>query len=96
MASYNTQILLIVFLGVVSLLLAGFFGYHAKLCLNNITTNEVIPQLFADVNTYICVCVYVYITPMEKRRHDKKQRNEMKKSQLLSSGSQTIIFDIDV
>ncbi|KAK4748852.1 hypothetical protein SAY87_015438 [Trapa incisa] len=39
-ASYNTQILLIVFLGAVSLLLAGFFGYHVKLCLNNVTTNE--------------------------------------------------------
>ncbi|KAK9084083.1 hypothetical protein Scep_030554 [Stephania cephalantha] len=29
--SYNTQILLMVFLAVVSLLLAGFFGYHAHL-----------------------------------------------------------------
>ncbi|XP_050220674.1 probable protein S-acyltransferase 17 [Mercurialis annua] len=40
LGSYNTQILLMVFLAVVSLLLAGFFGYHAKLCLTNTTTNE--------------------------------------------------------
>ncbi|XP_073108836.1 probable protein S-acyltransferase 17 isoform X3 [Elaeis guineensis] len=39
-ASYNTQILLIMFLAIVSLLLAGFFGYHAHLCLTNTTTNE--------------------------------------------------------
>lgn len=39
-SSYNTQILLMVFLAIVSLLLAGFFGYHAKLCLTNTTTNE--------------------------------------------------------
>lgn len=38
--SYNTQILLIVFLAIVSLLLAGFLGYHAHLCLTNTTTNE--------------------------------------------------------
>ncbi|XP_020530816.1 probable protein S-acyltransferase 17 isoform X4 [Amborella trichopoda] len=38
--SYNTQILVMVFLAVVSLLLAGFFGYHACLCLTNTTTNE--------------------------------------------------------
>ncbi|KAK9086606.1 hypothetical protein Syun_029000 [Stephania yunnanensis] len=38
--SYNTQILLMVFLAVVSLLLAGFFGYHAHLCMRNMTTNE--------------------------------------------------------
>ncbi|KAL6989604.1 putative protein S-acyltransferase 17 [Sarracenia purpurea var. burkii] len=38
--SYNTQVLLMVFLAIVSLLLAGFFGYHAKLCLKNSTTNE--------------------------------------------------------
>ncbi|XXG54291.1 hypothetical protein AAC387_Pa03g2213 [Persea americana] len=38
--SFNTQILLMVFLAVVSLLLAGFFGYHAHLCLTNTTTNE--------------------------------------------------------
>ncbi|KAK9146811.1 hypothetical protein Sjap_006714 [Stephania japonica] len=38
--SYNTQILLMVFLAVVSLLLAGFFGYHAHLCVRNMTTNE--------------------------------------------------------
>lgn len=40
LGSYNTQILLMVFLAVVSLLLAGFFGYHAQLCLTNTTTNE--------------------------------------------------------
>ncbi|XP_077239892.1 DHHC-type zinc finger family protein [Tasmannia lanceolata] len=40
LASYNTQILLMVFLSIVSLLLAGFFGYHAHLCLTNTTTNE--------------------------------------------------------
>ncbi|XP_043722807.1 probable protein S-acyltransferase 17 [Telopea speciosissima] len=40
LSSYNTQILLMVFLVIVSLLLAGFFGYHAHLCLTNTTTNE--------------------------------------------------------
>ncbi|KAI3979643.1 hypothetical protein MKX01_013738 [Papaver californicum] len=40
LGAYNTQILLMVFLAVISLLLAGFFGYHAHLCLTNITTNE--------------------------------------------------------
>ncbi|XP_059440410.1 probable protein S-acyltransferase 17 isoform X1 [Corylus avellana] len=40
LASYNTQILMMVFLAIVSLLLAGFFGYHANLCLTNTTTNE--------------------------------------------------------
>ncbi|KAF3454395.1 hypothetical protein FNV43_RR04842 [Rhamnella rubrinervis] len=40
LSSYNTQILLMVFLAIVSLLLLGFFGYHAKLCLTNTTTNE--------------------------------------------------------
>ncbi|MQL73818.1 hypothetical protein Taro_006147 [Colocasia esculenta] len=38
--SYNTQILIMVFLTVVSLLLAGFFGYHTHLCVTNTTTNE--------------------------------------------------------
>ncbi|KAG7576058.1 Palmitoyltransferase DHHC domain [Arabidopsis thaliana x Arabidopsis arenosa] len=38
--TYNTQILLMVFLAIVSLLLAGFFAYHANLCLTNTTTNE--------------------------------------------------------
>nr|XP_043614811.1 probable protein S-acyltransferase 17 [Erigeron canadensis] len=38
--SYNTQILLMVFLAIVSLLLSGFFGYHLSLCLSNTTTNE--------------------------------------------------------
>jgi ABC-type phosphate/phosphonate transport system permease subunit len=41
LASYNTQILMMVFLAIVSLLLAGFFGYPANLCLTNTTTNEV-------------------------------------------------------
>ncbi|GAB4855485.1 Probable protein S-acyltransferase 17, variant 2 [Ancistrocladus abbreviatus] len=41
LSSYNTQILLMVFLAVVSLLMAGFFGYHVKLCFTNTTTNEV-------------------------------------------------------
>lgn len=40
LGSYNTQILIMVFLAIVSLLLAGFFGYHASLCLTNTTTNE--------------------------------------------------------
>ncbi|KAL1350588.1 hypothetical protein HN51_014625 [Arachis hypogaea] len=40
LGSYNTQILLVVFLAIVAMLLAGFFGYHAKLCLSNTTTNE--------------------------------------------------------
>lgn len=40
LGSYNTQILLMVFLAIVSLLLSGFFGYHASLCLSNTTTNE--------------------------------------------------------
>ncbi|KHN43247.1 Putative S-acyltransferase [Glycine soja] len=40
LGSYNTQILLMVFLAIVGMLLAGFFGYHAKLCLTNTTTNE--------------------------------------------------------
>ncbi|KAJ7978037.1 S-acyltransferase [Quillaja saponaria] len=40
LGAYNTQILLMVFLAIVALLLAGFFGYHAKLCLTNTTTNE--------------------------------------------------------
>nr|AQY17496.1 putative protein S-acyltransferase 17 [Liriodendron chinense] len=40
LSSYNTQILLMVFLAIVSLLLAGFFGYHTHLCLTNMTTNE--------------------------------------------------------
>lgn len=39
-SSYNTQILVMLFLAIVSLLLAGFFGYHAHLCLTNTTTNE--------------------------------------------------------
>ncbi|KAI9099186.1 hypothetical protein K1719_024953 [Acacia pycnantha] len=40
LGSYNTQILIVVFLSIVGMLLAGFFGYHAKLCLSNTTTNE--------------------------------------------------------
>ncbi|XP_051148622.1 probable protein S-acyltransferase 17 [Andrographis paniculata] len=38
--SYNTQILIMMFLAIVSLMLAGFLMYHAKLCLTNTTTNE--------------------------------------------------------
>ncbi|VVB15278.1 unnamed protein product [Arabis nemorensis] len=38
--TYNTQILLMVFLSLISLLLAGFFTYHVNLCLTNTTTNE--------------------------------------------------------
>ncbi|KAK8960118.1 putative S-acyltransferase [Platanthera guangdongensis] len=38
--AHNTQMILIVFLIVISLLLAGFFGYHAQLCFTNTTTNE--------------------------------------------------------
>ncbi|KAF8401579.1 hypothetical protein HHK36_012524 [Tetracentron sinense] len=45
LGSYNTQILLMVFLAIVSLLLAGFFGYHARLCLTNTTTNEVVANV---------------------------------------------------
>ncbi|XP_044498650.1 probable protein S-acyltransferase 17 [Mangifera indica] len=41
LGSYNTQVLLMVFLAIVSLLLAGFFGYHANLCRTNTTTNEI-------------------------------------------------------
>ncbi|GAA0138515.1 protein modifying enzyme [Lithospermum erythrorhizon] len=40
LASFNTQLLTMVFLAIVSLLLAGFFLYHTKLCLTNTTTNE--------------------------------------------------------
>ncbi|PSS24895.1 Protein like [Actinidia chinensis var. chinensis] len=40
LVSYNTQILIMVFLAIISLLLAGFFGYHANLCRTNTTTNE--------------------------------------------------------
>ncbi|KAG0498462.1 hypothetical protein HPP92_003153 [Vanilla planifolia] len=40
LSAHNTQILLIVFLTVIGLLLAGFFVYHAQLCLTNMTTNE--------------------------------------------------------
>ncbi|PKA60864.1 putative S-acyltransferase [Apostasia shenzhenica] len=40
LGAHNTQVLLIVFLAIVSLLLAIFLGYHAQLCLTNTTTNE--------------------------------------------------------
>ncbi|KAF6176582.1 hypothetical protein GIB67_034444, partial [Kingdonia uniflora] len=40
LGSYNTQLLIMVFLAAVSMLLAVFFGYHAHLCLTNTTTNE--------------------------------------------------------
>jgi hypothetical protein len=38
---YSTQVLLIIFLGILSLLLAGFFSYHLYLIFVNTTTNEV-------------------------------------------------------
>ncbi|CAM6016843.1 unnamed protein product [Sphagnum balticum] len=37
---YSTQVLLIIFLGILSLLLAGFFSYHLYLIFVNTTTNE--------------------------------------------------------
>ncbi|KAK1584277.1 hypothetical protein Q3G72_031497 [Acer saccharum] len=40
LGAYDTQILLMVFLSIVSLLVGGFFGYHANLCRTNTTTNE--------------------------------------------------------
>ncbi|KAG9160006.1 hypothetical protein Leryth_005751 [Lithospermum erythrorhizon] len=40
LASFNMQLLIMVFLAIVSLLLAGFFLYHTKLCLTNTTTSE--------------------------------------------------------
>ncbi|XP_039146285.1 probable protein S-acyltransferase 17 [Dioscorea cayenensis subsp. rotundata] len=40
LGSHNTQVLLIVFLFLVTLLLAGFFAYHTHLCMTNTTTNE--------------------------------------------------------
>ncbi|XP_028780831.1 probable protein S-acyltransferase 17 [Neltuma alba] len=40
LGSHHTLILLAVFLAIVGMLLSGFFGYHAKLCLSNTTTNE--------------------------------------------------------
>ncbi|KAL5712749.1 protein S-acyltransferase [Ranunculus cassubicifolius] len=40
LSSYNTQMLLMVFLAIVCMLMMGFFGYHLHLCLTNITTNE--------------------------------------------------------
>ncbi|XP_054804998.1 probable protein S-acyltransferase 17 [Prosopis cineraria] len=40
LGSHHTLVLLVVFLAIVGMLLAGFFGYHAKLCLSNTTTNE--------------------------------------------------------
>ncbi|KAK1583071.1 hypothetical protein Q3G72_020719 [Acer saccharum] len=40
LGAYNTQILLMVFLSIVSLLVGGFFGYHANRCRTNTTTNE--------------------------------------------------------
>jgi palmitoyltransferase len=48
--TYNTQILLMVFLAIVSLLLAGFFAYHANLCLTNTTTNEVLTFPSLEIN----------------------------------------------
>ncbi|KAI5079619.1 hypothetical protein GOP47_0005098 [Adiantum capillus-veneris] len=40
LAFYSQQLLLLLFLGILSLLLTGFFGYHLYLVLTNITTNE--------------------------------------------------------
>lgn len=40
LAVHNTQILLVVFLGIIALLLGGFCAYHVHLCLSNTTTNE--------------------------------------------------------
>ncbi|KAJ7973405.1 S-acyltransferase [Quillaja saponaria] len=40
LGAYHTQVLLMVFLAIVALPLVGLFGYHAKLCLTNTTTNE--------------------------------------------------------
>lgn len=39
-AVYSEQLLILLFLGVISLLLIGFFGYHLYLVLTNTTTNE--------------------------------------------------------
>lgn len=56
LGAYNTQILLMVFLAIVSLSLAGFFGYHAKLCLTNTTTNEVSLSLSLTLlNSYVLI-----------------------------------------
>ena len=43
-----------VFLAIVSMLMAAFFGYHAKLCLTNTTTNEVL-SLFNDFTVSLFV-----------------------------------------
>ncbi|VFQ60462.1 unnamed protein product [Cuscuta campestris] len=40
MGSYDTQVLVVIFLAIISMLLAGFLAYHSKLCLTNTTTNE--------------------------------------------------------
>eukprot|EP00250_Pteridium_aquilinum_P011690 c20240_g2_i3 orf=500-1261(+) len=40
LAFYSEQLLLLLFLGVISLLLMGFFGYHLYLVFTNTTTNE--------------------------------------------------------
>ncbi|XP_022723800.1 probable protein S-acyltransferase 17 [Durio zibethinus] len=40
LGSYNAQIPLRVFMAIVSLLLASFFGYHANHCLTNTAMNE--------------------------------------------------------
>eukprot|EP00252_Welwitschia_mirabilis_P025576 TRINITY_DN8054_c0_g2_i1.p1 TRINITY_DN8054_c0_g2~~TRINITY_DN8054_c0_g2_i1.p1 ORF type:complete len:184 (-),score=20.39 TRINITY_DN8054_c0_g2_i1:236-787(-) len=37
---FHTHVLLVIFLAVLSLLLAGFFGYHVYLVMTNMTTNE--------------------------------------------------------
>ncbi|KAG0603985.1 hypothetical protein M758_10G135500 [Ceratodon purpureus] len=40
LAYYSTQVLLLIFMLVISLLLLGFFGYHMNLVVYNTTTNE--------------------------------------------------------
>lgn len=40
LAYYSTQVMLVIFLLVISLLLMGFFGYHLSLVAYNTTTNE--------------------------------------------------------
>ncbi|MCO5580786.1 hypothetical protein L7F22_034657 [Adiantum nelumboides] len=40
LAFYSEQLLLLLFLGILSLLLMGFFGYHLYLVVTNTTTNE--------------------------------------------------------
>lgn len=46
LAYYSTQVLLLIFMLVISLLLLGFFGYHLNLVIYNTTTNEACPFSF--------------------------------------------------